>query len=144
MRGRRAEPASCHASPELILPGVTHPLPPPVPLKPLRVLRYCRLAPIAIILRQTVHTYQATAELEYGADVTAPTLTGAVPGPLWPVHSLTVHPSVMDVAIYWRPGALVFHPLCCYALLGSNTSVTAGPSCLTGDSLCSSVGTVRV
>ena len=53
-RGRRTEPASCHASPELTLPGVTHPLPPPVPLKPLRVLRYCRLALIAIILRQTV------------------------------------------------------------------------------------------
>ena len=33
---------------------MTHPLPPPVPLKPLRVLRYCRLALIAIILRQTV------------------------------------------------------------------------------------------
>ena len=34
---------------------MTHPLPPPVPLKPQRVLRCCRLALIAIILRQTVH-----------------------------------------------------------------------------------------
>ena len=42
-------------------------------------------------------TYQATAELEYGADVTAPTLTGPVPGPLWPVYSLTVHPSSLPI-----------------------------------------------
>ena len=64
MRGRRAEPASCHASPELTLTGVTHPLPPPVPLKPLRVLRYCRLALIAIILRQTVHPHHHGNRLE--------------------------------------------------------------------------------
>ena len=29
-------------------------------------------------------TYQATAELEYGADVTAPTLTDPVPGRIFP------------------------------------------------------------
>ena len=45
----------------------------------------------------TVCTYQATAELEYGADVTAPSLTGSVPGPLWPVHSLTAHPSSLPI-----------------------------------------------
>ena len=40
---------------------------------------------------------KATAELEYGTDVTVPTLTGPVPGPLWPVHSLTVHPSSIPI-----------------------------------------------
>ena len=66
------------------------------------------------------YTYQATAELEYGADVTAPTLTGLVPGPLWPVHSLTVHPSSLpicdcdrlDLTVNFFSVCIVFYVLC--------------------------------
>ena len=48
-------------------------------------------------IRETC-TYQATAELEYGADVTAPTLTGPVPGPLWPAEYGTVSSEMVQSA----------------------------------------------
>ena len=47
---------------------------------------------------QLPHVFQdGVSPFAPGADVTAPTLTGPVPGPLWPVHSLTVHPSSLPI-----------------------------------------------